>query len=192
MSEVPASPGAALAAARIRRGLSLDEITRQTRIQRHALEALEADDFEALPAMVYVRGFVRLYAQAVGLDPAMAVGLLDERLHDRARAEETAQTEAEARLSAERWARARVRVTYAFAAVIALAIGLAAVFSLSTHPIQARHLVPDSPATADAAAPATEAVAEAAPSAADDLPTPSTDDVGDDVGAGEAAAPAAR
>jgi cytoskeleton protein RodZ len=45
--------------------LSLDD---QTRITRKNLEYLETDNFDALPAKVYVRGFLKTYAQFLGLD----------------------------------------------------------------------------------------------------------------------------
>ncbi len=140
MSDVPKSPGTALAAARIRRGLSLDEIARATRIQRHVLEAIEADDFAALPAMVYVRGFIRLYAQALKLDTKATLALLEARLDERTAAEEAAQSDAEARLRSERWMRARVRLTYAAAVLFLGAVAAAALLSLSPQPLEARHL----------------------------------------------------
>jgi cytoskeletal protein RodZ len=37
------------------------------------LRFIEDDDFENLPAPVYVRGFVSAYARCLGLDPARVV-----------------------------------------------------------------------------------------------------------------------
>jgi cytoskeleton protein RodZ len=51
-------------------GLSLDELTRTTKIRKATLIALEATDLEKLPARIYTRGFIKAYAQEVGLDPA--------------------------------------------------------------------------------------------------------------------------
>lgn len=51
------------------RGLSLEEAERDTHISRHYLEALEAEDFSALPAPVFGKGFLRIYAQYLGLNP---------------------------------------------------------------------------------------------------------------------------
>jgi len=48
--------------------MSLEEIARVTRIPHRSLERLEEGAFEALPADVFVRGFLRSYAQCVGLD----------------------------------------------------------------------------------------------------------------------------
>ena len=65
--------GARLEAARVEKGLSLQEAERDTRIGRAYLEALEAGRVELLPAPVYARGFMRSYADYLGLDPAEAV-----------------------------------------------------------------------------------------------------------------------
>ena len=54
--------------ARRARGLSLDDCQRATRISRRYLEALEEDDYAALPAPVFARGFLRSYAQYLGVD----------------------------------------------------------------------------------------------------------------------------
>ena len=61
--------GRILLQARTSRGLSLDDVERDTRIAKRFLEALERDDFNALPAPVYCRAFLRTYSQYLGLDP---------------------------------------------------------------------------------------------------------------------------
>jgi cytoskeletal protein RodZ len=65
-----------LRATRLRRGFSLAEIERDTRINRLYLEALEEEHYDVLPAPVYTRGFLRSYARILGLDPAEAVAML--------------------------------------------------------------------------------------------------------------------
>ncbi len=55
------------------RGISLEEIARATKINIRLLEALESDDLSSLPPPVFVKGFVRSYAQYIGLDPDDAV-----------------------------------------------------------------------------------------------------------------------
>ena len=50
------------------RGMSLEEISRATRIPLSSVERLEADRFDDLPGEVFVRGFLRSYARAIGLD----------------------------------------------------------------------------------------------------------------------------
>lgn len=48
--------------------LSLREISERTKIQVHYLEALEEGDFGKFPGEVYLKGALRNYAEAVGLD----------------------------------------------------------------------------------------------------------------------------
>ena len=77
-SDAPGRPrsrliGARLEAARTERGLTLEAAERDTRISRQYLEALEGGHYEVLPAPVYARGFMRSYADYLGLDPAEAV-----------------------------------------------------------------------------------------------------------------------
>ena len=74
-----ASVGAYLRELRERRGLSLDEIARVSRVGTPYLEALEADRFSALPAPVFTRGFVRAYCQALGEPPDDALARYDGR-----------------------------------------------------------------------------------------------------------------
>jgi transcriptional regulator with XRE-family HTH domain len=70
------SIGPRLAEARQAKGLTLFDAERGTRIPRRYLEALEADQFNLLPAPVYARGFLRNYARFLGLDEnALTVGL---------------------------------------------------------------------------------------------------------------------
>lgn len=47
---------------------SLDDIAELTKISKRYLQALEENDVDSLPAVVYVRGFVSQYARALGLD----------------------------------------------------------------------------------------------------------------------------
>jgi len=61
--------GTWLRAQREARGVSMDAIAEGSKISRRYLEALEHDRFDALPAPVFVRGFLREYARIVGLDP---------------------------------------------------------------------------------------------------------------------------
>lgn len=61
--------GEALREAREERGLSLDDAAEETRIRATHLAALEREEYERLGGNVYVRGFIRSYARAVGIDP---------------------------------------------------------------------------------------------------------------------------
>jgi len=65
--------GQDLRAARIRRGEDLATVSRILKIRLEHLEALEDDRLTALPGRTYAVGFVRAYADHVGLDPLKAV-----------------------------------------------------------------------------------------------------------------------
>ncbi len=60
--------GEILVSARERSGLSLESISLETKIPKKTLEYLETDNFDAIPAKVYVKGFLRNYAAVLGLD----------------------------------------------------------------------------------------------------------------------------
>jgi cytoskeletal protein RodZ len=55
---------------RERRGVSLEEINRRTRISLNILQALESGQTANLPTPVILRGFIKGYAKTIGLDPA--------------------------------------------------------------------------------------------------------------------------
>jgi transcriptional regulator with XRE-family HTH domain len=65
--------GNALRAVRERRGLELAEVERETRIRERYLAALEEERFELLPARAYAKGFLRVYADYLGLDGRLIV-----------------------------------------------------------------------------------------------------------------------
>ncbi len=60
--------GEILLTSREEAGLTLEEVAQQTRIPQQMLNFLETDNFEAIPAKVYVKGFIRIYAGLLGLD----------------------------------------------------------------------------------------------------------------------------
>lgn len=77
--------GDTLHSARAQRGLSLIEAAQQTYISRFYLDALEKENFNALPdGSTFRRGIVRHYASYLGLDPAVILKLYEESSGDRA------------------------------------------------------------------------------------------------------------
>ena len=60
-------------AAREERGLTLSEVGEQLRIRSVYLAAIEEENWKAIGAPVYIRGFLRTYARFLGLDPEEAV-----------------------------------------------------------------------------------------------------------------------
>ena len=65
--------GQDLRAARLRRGDDLATASKVLKIRKDHLEALEEDRLEALPGRTYAVGFVRSYADYLGLDAAQCV-----------------------------------------------------------------------------------------------------------------------
>ncbi len=61
--------GALLRAVRESQGTSLQQISERTKVGLNYLRCIEDDDFDALPAAVYVRGFVTEFAKCLRLDP---------------------------------------------------------------------------------------------------------------------------
>jgi cytoskeleton protein RodZ len=59
--------GEQLRAARERKGLTLDRVADETNISKRYLAALEGEDFSAFPGDPYVIGFIRNYAEYLGL-----------------------------------------------------------------------------------------------------------------------------
>ena len=64
------SAGARLAQARERLGMSLEQVADKLKLDPHTIAALEVGDYRVIGAAVFVRGFLRRYAQLVGDSPA--------------------------------------------------------------------------------------------------------------------------
>lgn len=62
------TPGEQLRAAREARKLSITQVVQATRIRSYYVEAMEADDLSMMPSAVQARGFLRSYAEFLGLD----------------------------------------------------------------------------------------------------------------------------
>ena len=60
--------GSSLRDARLRQNLDFPELEERTKIRPKYLRALEDERFDLLPAPTYVRGFLRSYAESLGLD----------------------------------------------------------------------------------------------------------------------------
>jgi cytoskeletal protein RodZ len=52
---------------REKKQMSVEEVSRSTRVPMDSVTRIEADQFDELPGEVFVRGFLRSYARAVGL-----------------------------------------------------------------------------------------------------------------------------
>lgn len=67
--------GQELRKARLRRKLTVSQVAGATRIKAQIIEDLEREDFSRIAAPIYGKGFLKLYAEHVGIDPAP---LIDE------------------------------------------------------------------------------------------------------------------
>ncbi len=63
------SPGKFLKKERETRNISLEEISKFTKVKEHYLRAIEEDQYELLPAIPYVKGFLNVYARYLTLNP---------------------------------------------------------------------------------------------------------------------------
>ncbi|HJT63377.1 MAG TPA: helix-turn-helix transcriptional regulator, partial [Candidatus Limnocylindria bacterium] len=81
MSDASRTLGQTLRAAREGKRWDIARAERETRIRARYLVALEAGDYRDLPDPVYTRGFVRNYAQYLGLDPNWCLDLYRLETH---------------------------------------------------------------------------------------------------------------
>ena len=66
----PAGYGARLARQRQSAGLSVTDVAASLRLHPNQVRAIEQEDLARLPALAYVRGFIRSYARVLKVDPA--------------------------------------------------------------------------------------------------------------------------
>lgn len=78
----PVTPGAKLRAAREAQGLSIQDVASRTRIAQRQLEAVERDDYAALPGIPYAVGFARAYARAVDMDEVAIAADVRHAVHN--------------------------------------------------------------------------------------------------------------
>lgn len=72
----PFSVGKTLREARLAQGLSIADVASSIKFAPRQVEALEADDFNHLPELTFVRGFVRSYARLLHLDETLLLNEL--------------------------------------------------------------------------------------------------------------------
>lgn len=66
-------PGSQLRKARERKGLEQSKIAAQLHLSQDMIKALEWDDYEKLPAAVFVQGYLKNYARLLGVDEAVVI-----------------------------------------------------------------------------------------------------------------------
>jgi cytoskeletal protein RodZ len=113
--------GNSLREARLRRGTDFAQAELATKIRGKYLRALEDEQFELLPAQTYVKGFLRTYAEYLGLDGQLYVDEFNSRFVS------GEEHEPRVRRSAARPARRNRR---AETAIVLVALGLIAVLTI--------------------------------------------------------------
>jgi len=63
-------------------GISLEEISELVKVRVVYLHAIEDDQFEKTPSRIFLKGFLRAYAQCIGLDADMVASRYLKRIHD--------------------------------------------------------------------------------------------------------------
>ena len=119
--------GGTLRQARERRGISLRQISTNTKIAVAALEALERNDISKLPGGIFSRAFVRSYAIEVGLDPDATVQAFLDRFDQEPAptAESVAASVPQAEVEFENRRRRVTRVLQVAAVAVPVAIAIA-------------------------------------------------------------------
>ncbi len=77
------SPGALLSEARHEQKRSLKSLAQCSKIPLSSLRSLEVDDWAALPSMSHARGFIKLYARELKIDPQLPLSLLSLQISER-------------------------------------------------------------------------------------------------------------
>lgn len=75
-----ASPGEQLRRARKEKGLGIDDLVPQLGLPARVLNAIETDDYERLPAPMYVRGYVRRYCASLELPEEQVLQAVEQQL----------------------------------------------------------------------------------------------------------------
>jgi len=183
------SAGARLAQARERLGLSQEQVADKLKLDPHTIAALEVGDYRVIGAAVFVRGFLRRYAQLVGDSPAEI-----EALYARQPGSAQAPDLARIAVHSERGQRPRQAIGLWPAALVAALLCTGGVWWWASHRAgavrsDATTEIIETPATV-AAAPAAPATATPPPAAAaSSAPAPASAEA---AAAAEAAAQAAR
>jgi len=93
--------GTYLRRAREGRDLVLSDVALKTKVGRSTLELLERGDLGELPAGVYVRGFIRSFARAVGVDETEPLLMYERAVEAKSRAEKKREITPVAEVSPE-------------------------------------------------------------------------------------------
>jgi hypothetical protein len=123
--------GNSLREARLRQGFDLARVEDDTKIRAKYLQALEDERFEILPSETYVKGFLRTYAEYLGLDGQLYVDEFNSRF---ASAEEPLLSSSPPTRRRKRRAAESSFVVAALAGIVAVAVLVVVAFAFSNDP----------------------------------------------------------
>lgn len=118
--------GDELRAAREARRLSPSDVSSRIHIRSLYLENIEAEDWSAIGAPVYVRGFIRTYARFLGMDPERAVDYFNSSLVRRVPASGPAHEPVARRAQTRHQPSALLWLATAVAAILVVFVGYTA------------------------------------------------------------------
>ena len=116
--------GEMLRTAREEKKLSVEQVNRETKMSVQTIRSLESDDFGAFPSETYLKGFLRTYAQFLGLDSARLWTMMGTRTQAPGAGGPAWETESalrEEKLGPPRWIR-RLLLPVLLAAILVLVI----------------------------------------------------------------------
>jgi cytoskeleton protein RodZ len=119
--------GNSLREARLRQGLDFARVEDETKIRAKYIQALEDERFDVLPAETYVKGFLRTYAEHLGLDGQLYVDEFSSRF---ASAEEPVVASRPPRRQRSRTSESSF-VVVALAGIVAVAVLVVVAFAFS-------------------------------------------------------------
>lgn len=154
--------GAYLSQERKRKDISLVDVSKVTRIAVQYLEALERDEFQSLPASIFVRGFLRTYAVHIGLDPQEVLRIYEAQI--------SSLGEPEMERAASR-KKAKPLVKYIFTLfIIVLGVGIAFFLFIKESPVPPSSSPAPSPETIQPGTPLAKASPSESPPVQDKKP----------------------
>lgn len=133
--------GRVLRVERERQRISLGSVARATKVRQDYLELIDAERLDELPAGAYAKGFIRAYAQFLGLDPLPLVQTYEAR-HGRPEPELSAVVRRPVRVPNAAQPRAW-RVAAGIAVGLLLVLGLLGAFGSGEEPAEAPEVAAD-------------------------------------------------
>ncbi len=77
---MPGDFGSYLKSERELRGISLEEISEVTKVRLSFLQAIEKNEFDSFPGEVFIKGYIRSYANAIGSDVDEVLNIYDDEI----------------------------------------------------------------------------------------------------------------